>query len=245
MPETFLGELLGTMTLVIFGDGVVAGVLLKGSKAENSGWIVVTVGWCLAVMMGVFVASTTGSVHADINPAVTLAKYLEGIYPNLRTVAFIMIAQVAGGFLGGVLVWLHYYPHWQATEDPARKLAVFCTVPAIRKPASNLWAEIFGTIVLVFCVHCIFAAESKSQPIPQWIAPYLLGLLVWGIGLSLGGPTGYAINPARDLGPRIAHAVLPIPGKGGSDWGYAWIPVAGPMIGGVIAYFLALWAGTA
>jgi glycerol uptake facilitator protein len=246
--ESFIGELLGTMTLLLLGNGVVAGVLLKGSKAESGGWIVITAGWGFAVVSGVFVAQATGSPGAAINPAVTVAVLVQGnISP---TQAAIEIAgQMIGAIIGATLVWLHYLPHWKATEDPGLKLAAFSTAPAIRNTGTNLISEIIGTFVLVFVVFSIFGAgltgltpaEASGQAVnlANNLYPYLVGVLVWGIGLSLGGPTGYAINPARDLGPRIAHAILPIAGKGDSDWSYSWIPVVGPIIGGIIAALLA------
>lgn len=249
-PSPFLGELLGTMTLILLGDGVVAGVLLTKSKAQNSGWIVITTGWAFAVMCGVFVAVATGSSGAEINPAVTVAVMIKGTLPVTEGIMHI-IAQFIGAFLGAVLVYLHYLPHWSETPDPGLKLAVFSTGPAIRNTATNLISEIIGTFVLLFVIFSIFGrlspgqigtAVSALQGFPAFggLGPYLVAALVWGIGLSLGGPTGYAINPARDLGPRIAHAVLPIPGKGDSDWGYAWIPVVGPLIGGALAAVLAI-----
>ncbi len=246
--ESFIGELLGTMTLLLLGNGVVAGVLLKGSKAENGGWIVITTGWGFAVVSGVFVAQATGSPGAAINPAVTIAVLVQGnISP---TEAGIQIAgQMIGAIIGATLVWLHYLPHWGATEDPGLKLAAFSTAPAIRNTGTNLISEIIGTFVLVFVVFSIFGAgltgltpeqaSGQAVNLANNLYPYLVGVLVWGIGLSLGGPTGYAINPARDLGPRIAHAILPIAGKGDSDWSYSWIPVVGPIIGGIIAALLA------
>jgi glycerol uptake facilitator protein len=225
--SNFIGELLGTLVLILLGDGVVANILLKGSKGENGGLIVVTAAWGFAVMCGVFVAQKFGSPDAHINPAVTIAMAVKsGDFSNV--VSFIT-AQMIGAFLGATLVWLTYLPHWGITEDKATKLGVFSTSPAIRNPTTNIIAEVIGTMVL------IIVSGSFSADLPNGFAPYLVGMLVWSIGLSLGGPTGYAINPARDLGPRIAHAVLPIAGKGNSDWGYAWIPVVGPIVGGVLA----------
>lgn len=239
MGNQFLGELLGTMTLILLGNGVVAAVLLNKSKAQNSGWIVITAGWCFAVLAGVFVAVATGSPQADLNPAVTIAKVVMG--GTTTGDAVIRIAgEFAGAFLGSVLVFLTYFQHWGETDNPGLKLACHSTGPAIRNPFWNLVTEIVGTFVLVFVIFCIFAKNGATAGAPaSGFGPYLVAMLVWGIGLSLGGPTGYAINPARDLGPRIAHAVLPIPGKGDSDWGYSWIPVVGPVIGGVIAAVVA------
>ena len=235
MTSPFLGELLGTMILILLGNGVVAGVLLKRSKAEGAGWMVITTGWALAVMAGVFTAIACGSSDAHLNPAVTLGF-------AVRTGSFAkclpyITAQLLGAVAGAALVWLHYLPHWKETPDASTKLACFCTAPAIRKVAANLISEIIGTAVLVFVVGAIFSKAIAATG-PGSLGPYLVGSLVWGIGLSLGGTTGYAINPARDLGPRVAHALLPVAAKGGSDWGYAPIPVIGPLIGGALAGWL-------
>jgi glycerol uptake facilitator protein len=235
MTSPFLGELLGTMILILLGNGVVAGVLLKRSKAEGAGWMVITTGWALAVMAGVFTAIACGSSDAHLNPAVTLGF-------AVRTGSFAkclpyITAQLLGAVAGAALVWLHYLPHWKETPDASTKLACFCTAPAIRKVAANLISEIIGTAVLVFVVGAIFSKAIAATG-PGALGPYLVGSLVWGIGLSLGGTTGYAINPARDLGPRVAHALLPVAAKGGSDWGYAPIPVIGPLIGGALAGWL-------
>lgn len=229
--SVMIGEFLGTMFLIIFGDGVVATTLLAKSKGQHGGWISITTGWGLAVMMGVFIALAGGSHYADINPAVSLARYLLDHSYTLPQLLSIQLAQLLGALTGGVIVWLSYYAHWRETEDPLIKRLVFCTSPAIRNFPSNLLNEIIGTAVLIIGVGAIF---GKNNLIAPGLGPYLVGMLVWGIGLSLGGPTGYAINPARDLGPRIAHAILPIPGKGTSDWSYAWIPVIGPFIGCII-----------
>jgi glycerol uptake facilitator protein len=236
-PNAFLGEILGTMMLIILGDGVVAAVLLNKSKAQNSGWIVITAGWAFAVICGVFVAQATGSPNADLNPAVTVAKIVNG--GTTASDGLVRIAgEFIGAFIGAVVVFLAYYPHWAETSDAGLKLAVHSTGPAIRNPMWNLITEIIGTFVLVFVIFSIFGKLAIPGGAAGGVGPFLVGLLVWGIGLSLGGPTGYAINPARDLGPRIAHAVLPIPGKGSSDWGYSWIPVVGPLIGGALAAIL-------
>jgi glycerol uptake facilitator protein len=231
----FLGELLGTMMLIILGDGVVAGVLLNKSKAQKSGWIVITSGWAFAVMVGVFTAQAFGSAGAHINPAVTVAFLVTGGV-TADQLPLYWGGQFLGAFLGGVIVWLQYLPHWAETESQGFKLAVFCTGPAIRNVGTNLVSEIIGTVVLVLGVAAIFqvATPVTGISIATGVGPFLVAALVWGIGLSLGGPTGYAINPARDLGPRIAHAVLPIAGKGNSDWGYSWIPVVGPVVGGAL-----------
>src|SRR5262249_55790873 len=236
MTSTFWGEFAGTAMLILLGDGVVAGVLLKRSKAEGSGWIVITTGWAFAVMAGVFTAIACGSKDAHINPAVTLGLAVST--RGYHKVCPYLFAQLLGAILGAALVWLHFFPHWKETPDQSAKLGIFCTAPAIRNPAANLVSEIIGTLVLVFVVAAIFSKAVSSVGLAGGVAPYLVASLVWGIGLSLGGTTGYAINPARDLGPRIAHAILPIAGKGGSDWGYAPIRVWGPLIGGATAGLL-------
>ncbi len=235
MYNNLLGEFLGTTVLVLFGCGVVANVCLKKSKAEGSGWMVITTGWGIAVTCGIFMAEACGSVQADINPAVTLAKTMMNIY-TVPHALFTMGVQFAGAFIGAFLVYLYYYPYWKETPDEATKLGVFCTSPAIRSMGNALFCEITGALVLIVVVLAIF--KELDGYMASKYGPYLVGLLVWGIGLSLGGTTGYAINPARDLGPRLVHAVVPIQGKGGSDWGYAWVPVAGPFIGGGIAFIL-------
>ena len=222
--DIFLAETIGTAILIILGDGVVAGVLLARSKAQNAGWIVITFGWGLAVAIAVYAVASVSGAH--INPAVTFALAINGVTP-WADVPLYFAGEFLGAFIGAVIVWLHYLPHWAETEDPGLKLAVFSTGPAIRNTTSNLISEVIGTFVLVLGV---LAIGGPSAP----ITPLVVGFLVVAIGLSLGGPTGYAINPARDLGPRIAHAVLPIAGKGDSDWAYSWIPVVGPLIGGAI-----------
>jgi glycerol uptake facilitator protein len=238
--EIFTGELIGTAILILLGDGVVAGVLLAHSKAENAGWIVITFGWGMAVALAVYAVGQFTGAH--LNPAVTFGYALTDVTPWDDVPTYIA-GEFAGAFLGAVLVYLAYLPHWRETEDPGLKLAVFSTAPAIRNKPANLLTEIIGTFMLLFGVFFIvghFAAtasgsigeEALATAFGQAIVPLLVGLLVFAIGLSLGGPTGYAINPARDLGPRIAHAVLPIPGKRDSDWDYAWVPVVGPLIGG-------------
>jgi len=233
MTSPWLGEFLGTMILVLLGDGVVAAVLLKRSKAEGSGWMVITTGWAVAVMAGVFTAIACGSSDAHLNPAVTLGFAVRD--GNFAKFAPYLVAQMLGAMAGATLVWLHYYSHWQETGDASAKLGCFCTAPAIRKTFANFLSEVIATFVLVFVVGAIFSKSVASAGPAAGLGPYLVGSLVWGIGLSLGGPTGYAINPARDLGPRVAHAILPIAGKGGSDWGYAPIPVLGPLTGGLLA----------
>ncbi|MBU6356716.1 MAG: aquaporin family protein [Rhodospirillales bacterium] len=229
----FTGEFLGTATLILFGDGVVAGVLLNHSKAQNSGWMVITTGWAFAVLAGVFVAKACGSPAAYINPAFAIGIAVD--HGNWTGIPQAIAGDFLGAFVGGVLVFLQYLPHWKETPDQGLKLAVFCTAPAIRNTVANLISEIIGTFALTFIIGAIFSKAASPHGIADGIGPYLVAALVWGIGLSLGGTTGYAINPARDLGPRIAHAVLPIPGKGGSDWGYAAIPVVGPVIGAALA----------
>jgi glycerol uptake facilitator len=231
--QMFLGEVVGTCLLVLLGDGVVAGVLLNKSKAQNSGWIVITWAWGLAVLIGVFGSLAVGGGLAHLNPAVTIG--LAAIGPEKfgftwGDVPTIIAGEFIGAFLGAILVYLGYLAHWGETEDPGLKLAVFSTGPAIRNTAANLITEIIGTAVLLFGILALPAV------FPTGLA---VALLVVVIGMSLGGPTGYAINPARDLGPRIIHAILPIPGKGGSDWEYSWIPVVGPIVGGVIGALLA------
>jgi glycerol uptake facilitator protein len=233
MTSPLLGEFLGTMILILLGDGVVAAVLLKRSKAEGSGWMVIAAGWAFAVMAGVFTAIACGSSDAHLNPAVTIGFAVRD--GNFAKFAPYLLAQMLGAIVGAALVWLHYLPHWKETPDTAAKLSCFCTGPAIRNIVTNLLSEIIATFVLVFVVGAIFSKSVSSTGPAAGLGPYLVGSLVWGIGLSLGGPTGYAINPARDLGPRIAHAILPIGGKGGSDWSYAPIPVIGPLLGGMLA----------
>jgi glycerol uptake facilitator protein len=226
--DNFLAELIGTAILIILGDGVVAGVLLAKSKAQNSGWIVITAGWGFAVAIAVYAVGSFSGAH--INPAVTIGFAANGTLP-WGDVPIYLAGQFIGAFIGAVIVYLHYLPHWGETEDQGLKLAVFSTGPAIRNTGSNVVSEIIGTFVLVFGVLAIVANAAPGE---TGLTPLLIGILVFSIGLSLGGPTGYAINPARDLGPRIAHAVLPIAGKGSSDWEYSWIPVVGPIIGGVL-----------
>jgi len=224
----FVAEIVGTMILIILGDGVVANVLLSKSKGQNSGWIVITTGWALAVAVAVYAVGRISGAH--INPAVTIGLAAVGKFP-WADVPIYIVGQFIGAFIGGVIVWLAYLPHWAETESKPFKLAVFCTAPAVRNYGLNTLTEIIGTFMLVLGV---LAIVSNKEPGTSGLTPLLIGFLVWGIGLSLGGPTGYAINPARDLGPRIAHAVLPIAGKGESDWAYSWVPVVGPIIGGVI-----------
>jgi glycerol uptake facilitator protein len=226
--DIFPAEIIGTALLILLGDGVVAAVLLAQSKAQNSGWIVITWGWGMAVMLGVFAVAQFSGAH--LNPAVTLGFAVIG-NTDWGDVPAYLAGEFIGAMIGAFLVWAAYSNHWGATEDPGLKLAVFCTGPAIRNTVANIITEIIGTFVLVFGVLAIFADEATAA---TGLGGLLVGLLVLAIGLSLGGPTGYAINPARDLGPRIMHAILPIPGKGPSDWGYSWIPVVAPIIGGIL-----------
>jgi len=236
----YLAEVIGTMILLILGDGVVANVLLNKSKGQGGGWMVITTAWGLAVIIAIFCVGRISGAH--LNPAVTIGLAAIGSFPWQQVPGYIL-AQIIGAFLGAVVVWLLYHPHFEETEDKDLKLAVFCTAPAIRRTVPNFIAEVIGSAILLFGILSI-AANAQKLTVPsgvdlslvfsQGIQPILVGFLVWGIGLSLGGPTGYAINPARDLGPRLAHAVLPIHGKGTSDWGYAWIPVVAPILGGVI-----------
>ena len=228
----FGAEVIGTAILILLGDGVVAAVLLAHSKAQNSGWIVITFGWGMGVAMAVFAVGQFSGAH--LNPAVTLGFAAMG-NTDWSDVPKYLAGEFCGAFLGATLVWAAYSNHWRETEDPGLKLAVFCTAPAIRNTVANIVTEIIGTFVLVFGVLAIVADKNT---VASGLVPLLVGLLVLGIGLSLGGPTGYAINPARDLGPRIMHAILPIPGKGPSDWGYAWIPVVAPIVGGIIGALL-------
>ena len=231
-----LAELFGTAILIVLGDGVVANVVLHRTKGQNSGWIVITAGWAFAVTIAVYCVNAISGAH--LNPAVTIALASIGTFPWAKVPLYIA-AQIAGGFLGGVIVWLAYLPHWSATPDPESKLAVFSTMPAIRKPVPNFISEAIGSFALVLGILAVFSPGNfvPGSDLAKGFGPVLVGVIVWAIGLSLGGPTGYAINPARDLGPRLAHLVLPIPGKGSSDWGYSWIPILGPIVGGVIAAF--------
>lgn len=230
----FLGEVVGTATLILFGDGVVAGVLLNRSKAQNAGWVVITFAWGLGVYMGVLTSLAVTDGVAHLNPAVTIGFAVADAV-EWGDVATLIAGQFIGAAIGATLVWLAYLPHWEQTDDPGLKLAVFSTGPAIRNVTANLITEIIGTFILVFGIFAIFPALLGSDAAGAGaVGPLGVALLVVVIGMSLGGPTGYAINPARDLGPRIMHFVLPIAGKGDSDWGYSWVPVVGPVIGGVI-----------
>jgi glycerol uptake facilitator protein len=227
---------MGTLVLILLGNGVVAGVLLKRSKAENSGWMVIATGWGFAVLCGVYTAVLCGSTDAHLNPAITLAMAIQT--GDFSKVLVYVPAQLLGAFTGAALVWLHYFPHWKITEDTETKRAAFCTIPAIRNPIANFFSELLATAVLILVVGAMTSKLVLSTGPAAGLSPYLVGCLVWSIGLSLGGTTGYAINPARDLGPRIAHSVLPIAGKGYSDWSYALIPILGPCAGAVLAGLL-------
>jgi glycerol uptake facilitator protein len=238
--NAYLAEAVGTLILILLGDGVVANVLLSRTKGHNSGWIVITIGWGVAVAIAVYAVGRISGAH--LNPAVTFGLAAIGAFP-WRDVPGYVLAQMVGAFFGAALVWLSYLPHWRLTDDTGVKLAVFCTGPAVRSPGANVVTEIIGTAMLMFGVLAIGAnAEGwaqagevdLSQVFSRALQPLLVGILVLGVGLSLGGSTGYAINPARDLGPRIAHALLPIPGKGSSDWSYSWIPVVAPLAGGIV-----------
>ena len=227
--QAYLAEFVGTLILILLGDGVVAAVLLRNSKAEHSGWIVITFGWGMAVAIAVYAVVAVSGAH--INPAVTVGLASVGLLPWAQVPGYI-IAQLLGAFVGAVLVWLTYYDHWKETDDPVLKLGVFSTIPQIRNTVPNFVTEVIGTAMLLFGVLAIVTNAQAA------LVPLSVGFLVLAIGLSLGGPTGYAINPARDLGPRIAHAVLPIPGKGDSDFSYGWIPVVAPLVGGIIGAVL-------
>jgi glycerol uptake facilitator protein len=231
----FGAEVIGTAILILLGDGVVAAVLLAQSKAQNSGWIVITFGWGMAVTMAVFAVGQFSG--AQLNPAVTIGTAVIG-NTDWSDVPAYLGGEFVGAFIGATLVWAAYSNHWRVTEDPGLKLAVFCTAPAIRNTVANFITEVIGTFLLLFGILAILANDVE---VITGLAALLIGLLVFAIGLSLGGPTGYAINPARDLGPRIMHAILPIPGKGPSDWGYAWIPVVAPLVGGTLGALAFDW----
>lgn len=229
--KILIGEIIGTMILILLGDGVVAGVLLGKTKGNNSGWVVITIAWAMAVFVGAFIAAPVSGAH--LNPAVTVGLAVaDTTGAAWANVPAYLIGQFIGAFLGALLVFLHYYPHWAETKDTGLKLAVFCTAPAIRSVTWNLVSEIIGTFVLIFGILTLGGNRFSG------VGTLPVALVVMAIGMSLGHTTGYAINPARDLGPRIMHAILPIPGKGDSDWGYSWIPVVGPIIGAVLAALL-------
>jgi glycerol uptake facilitator protein len=243
MHGLLFGEFMGTLVLILLGDGVVANVLLNKSKGQNSGWIVITTGWGFGVTLGICTALACGSPFAFINPAVALTVCI--LHPaNWPIFLPVCLAELAGGLVGGILVYLAYLPHWKVTEDAGLKLGVFCTGPAIRNIPANALTEIIATTCLVV-VGLTFANKGVggATGLAAGWGPWLWGVLVWALGLSLGGPTGYAMNPARDLGPRLAHLILPIPGKRDSDWGYALVPVIGPFIGGAVAAGIILGSG--
>jgi glycerol uptake facilitator protein len=232
MHSPWFGEFLGTLILILLGEGVNAGVTLRKSYAADAGWMVIASGWALAVLCGVLVAQAFGSPGAHLNPAITLAA--AALSGNYSQVLWFWSAQMLGAMAGAMLMTLHYAPHWRLTPDPAAKLGIFCTGPAVHSPLANLFSEILGTAVLVVVAIAISSPGVAEHGPAAGIGQWLVASLVWGIGLSLGGTTGYAINPARDLGPRLMHALLPIPGKGGSNWRYAPIPVFGPLLGGAL-----------
>ncbi len=243
--NSFVAEIIGTMILIILGDGVVANVVLNKNKGQGSGWIVITAGWGMAVFTAVYVVGAISGAH--INPAVTIGLAVAGAFPWGQVGPYI-VAQMIGAFIGAVIVFVAYFDHFKATDDAGGKLAVFSTGPAIRNIPMNVITEIIGTFMLMFGVFGIKGVTGDMSGAAFAMNMGALGaipvaLLVFSIGMSLGGPTGYAINPARDLGPRIAHAVLPIPGKGDSDWGYSWVPIVGPVIGAVIAAVLYMALG--
>lgn len=240
----FVAELMGTMVMILLGDGVVANVLLNKTKGYGSGWMVITTAWALAVFTGVVIAAPFSGAH--LNPAITLAFAVAGKFAWGGVLPYI-VAQLLGAALGAVFVWLFYYDHFKVTENPAAKLVIFCTVPEIRHNPMNLLSEFVGTFILVFVVFYISGASltdtSSDMSLPIGlgsVGAIPVAFTVWGIGLALGGTTGYAINPARDFAPRLMHALLPVSGKGGSQWDYAWIPVIGPVIGALAATLLFL-----
>jgi glycerol uptake facilitator protein len=240
MHSVWFGEFLGTLMLVLLGNGVCAGVTLRKSYAADAGWMVITTGWALGVLCGVLVAQAFGSPGANLNPAITLAAAI--ISGNYSQLPVMWSAQLLGAMGGAALVALHYGPHWKLTPDPAAKLGIFCTNAAVRSPLFNIFSEALGTAVLVVVAGATFSRGVSASGPAAGLGPWLVASLVWGIGLSLGGTTGYAINPARDLGPRLIHALLPIPGKGGSNWSYAPIPIVGGLAGGALAGLLLRFA---
>jgi len=237
--KSYLAECVGTALLILFGNGVVANVLLARSKGNHGGWIVITAGWAVGAALAVFTVARVSGAH--LNPAVTIALAATGAF-SWSLVPGYLIAQVLGAILGALMVYLIYLAHWAETADASAKLACYCTAPAVRRLGPAFLTEFLATAIFIFVVLAIGKVATGAPPgsdvyalaAATWFGPLLVGLLVFAVGLSLGGPTGYAINPARDLGPRIAHALLPIPGKGSSDWAYAWIPVAAPLLGGLL-----------
>ena len=240
MHSVWLGEFMGTLVLVLLGTGVCAGVTLRKSYAADAGWMVITTGWALGVLCGVLVAQAFGSSGAHLNPAITLAAAV--ISGNYSQVFTYWSAQLLGAMCGAALMTLHYGPHWKLTPGPADKLGVFCTNGAVHNRPFNFISEVIGTMVLVVVAGAIFSHGVSMTGPAAGMGPWPVASLVWGIGLSLGGTTGYAINPARDLGPRLVHALLPIPGKGGSNWQYAWVPILGDLTGGALAGLLLHYA---
>jgi glycerol uptake facilitator protein len=240
MHSVWFGEFFGTLVLILLGNGVCAGVTLRKSYAADAGWLVITTGWALAVLCGVLVAQAFGSPGANLNPAITLAVAV--ISGNYSQLASMWSAQLLGAMGGAALMALHYGPHWKLTDNPAGKLGIFCTNGAVRNPPFNILSEAVGTAVLVVVAIAIASRGVSATGPAAGLAPWLVSCVVWGIGLSLGGTTGYAINPARDLGPRLVHWLAPIPGKGGSNWSYAYIPIVGPLMGGGLAGVLLRYA---
>ena len=240
MHSVWFGEFLGTLVLILLGNGVCAGVTLRKSYAADSGWMVITTGWALAVLCGVLVAQAFGSSGANLNPAITLAVAV--ISGNYSQLASMWSAQLLGAMGGAALMTLHYGPHCKLTDNPAAKLGIFCTNGAVRNSPFNILSEAVGTAVLVVVAIAIVSRGVSATGPAAGLAPWLVSCVVWGIGLSLGGTTGYAINPARDLGPRLVHWIAPIPGKGGSNWGYAYVPIVGPLLGGALAGLLVRYA---
>ena len=228
MEVKFLAEMIGTMIILLFGSGVVANVLLGKTKGNNGGFFMITLGWAVGVLLAIYATAPISGAH--LNPAVTIGLATIGLFPWPEVPLYIA-AQFLGAFIGAVIVYLAYLPHWAETPDPGLKLAVFSTGPAIRNYPANVLTEIIGAFILVFVGLSIGISKAA---VTSGLNPLLWGFLVWGLGVSFGGPTGYAINPARDLGPRIAHFLLPIHGKGSSDWAYSWVPVVGPIIGGIL-----------
>ena len=239
-PAVF-GEFVGTALLIVLGDGVVAAVSLSKSKAEGAGWLTITVGWGLAVFAAVAVSISMGDTDAHLNPAFTVASVLMTGHPE-RLFTYIP-AQILGGLIGAVLVWLFFLPHWKLTPDPGAKLGCFSTIPAVRSYGSNFFCEVLATFVLVLVASALVSRRLAPGGVAPGLGPVLVGALVWSVGISLGATTGYAINPARDLGPRIAHSLLPIAGKGTSDWRYAWIPIFGPIVGAILSAILVRTTG--
>jgi glycerol uptake facilitator protein len=240
MHSVWFGEFLGTLVLVLFGNGVCAGVTLRKSYAADAGWLAITTGWALGVLCGVLVAQAFGSPGAHLNPAITLAVAVST--GNYSPMLSMWLAQLLGAMCGAALVAMHYASHWKLTPDAAAKLGIFCTNAAVRNPIVNILNEALGTAVLVVVAFAIGSHGVSATGPAGGVGPWLVACVVWGIGLSLGGTTGYAINPARDLGPRLAHFLLPIPGKGGSNWSYAPIPIVGPLLGGALAGVLLHYA---